>query len=151
MYTSWVWMLWGNTFSDGSDGKESSCNAEELGSIPGSGRSLENGMAIVAVQSPSLSDSQWPHGLQHARPPWPSPSLRIGPSSCPLHRWCHTATSSSDTLFSFCPQSFLASGSFPVSQLFTSGGQNIGASASEWLPTLVFLPGESHGQRSLVG
>ena len=64
------------------------------------------------------------------RPPYPSPSPRVCPSSCPLHWWCHPATSSSDTLFSFCPQSFQASGTFPVSQLFPSGGQNAGASAS---------------------
>ena len=67
---------------------------------------------------------------QHARPPCPSPSPRVHPSSCPLHRWCHPAISSSDTLFSFCPQSFPAPRSFPMSQLFTSDDQNAGASAS---------------------
>ena len=69
-----------------------------------------------------------PHGLQHTRPPCPSPSHGVCPSSCPLNQWCHPTISSSVALF--CLQSFLASGSFPVSQLFASGGQRIGASAS---------------------
>ena len=133
------------------------------------------------------------------RPPCPSPSPRVCPSSCPLHQWCHPAISSSDTLFSFCLQSFPASGTFPMSWLFTSGNPNTGVSASasalpmsiqDWFPlrkcslfqmaqmvknlpamqetwvrslcwedpleegmqpTPVFLPGESHGQRSLAG
>ena len=71
----------------------------------------------------------WPHELQHARPPCPSPSPGVSPSSCPLHWWCHPAISSSDTLFSFCPQSFPASGTFPASQLFASDDQDAGASA----------------------
>ena len=71
-----------------------------------------------------MSDSLRPHGLQHTRPLCPSPSPGVCPSSCPLHWWCHPAISSSDTLFSFCPQSFPASGTFPVSQLLASGGQN---------------------------
>ena len=77
-----------------------------------------------------MSDSSWRHGLQHTRPPCPSPSPRVCPSSCALYRWCHTAISSSDALFSFCPQSSPASGSFPMSRLFVSGDQNIGASVS---------------------
>ena len=71
-----------------------------------------------------------PPGQQHIRPPWPSPSPEVCPSSCPLHWWCHPAISSSDTLFSFCPQSFPASGTFPMSRLFASDDQNTGASAS---------------------
>ena len=62
-----------------------------------------------------------PHGLQHARSPCPSPSPRICPSSCLLHWWCHLAFSSSDAIFSFCPQSFPASGTFPMSWLFAPG------------------------------
>ena len=69
-----------------------------------------------------------PHGLQHTRPPCPLPSPRVCPSSCSFYQWCRPAISSSDTLF-FCPQSFPASGSFQMSHLFTSGGQNIGVSA----------------------
>ena len=70
-----------------------------------------------------------PHGLQHTRLPWPSLSPGVCSDLYPLNRWCHPAISSSVTLFSSCPQSFLASRSFPVSQLFPSGGQSIGASA----------------------
>ena len=67
---------------------------------------------LLLFRHPVLSNSLWPHGLQHARPPCPSSSLRVCPRSCPLHRWCHPAISSSDTLFSFCPQSFPALGTF---------------------------------------
>ena len=76
-----------------------------------------------------MSDSFQPHGLQHARLPCPSLSLRGCSNSCPLSQWCHPTFSSSVAPFSSCPQSFSALGSFPKSQLFTSGGQRIGASA----------------------
>ena len=65
-----------------------------------------------------MSDSLWPHKLQHARPPCPSPTSRVYPNSCSSSRWCHPAISSSVPFFS-CPQSLPASGSFPMSQLFT--------------------------------
>ena len=71
-----------------------------------------------------------PHGLQHARPLCALPTPRVYSNSCPLSRWCHPAISSSVVPFSFHPQSFPASGSFPVSQFFVSGGQSIGVSAS---------------------
>ena len=71
-----------------------------------------------------------PHGLQHARPPCPSPSPRAYSNSCPSSQWCHPTTSSSVVPFSSRLQSFWASGSFSVSQFFTSGGQNIGISPS---------------------
>ena len=74
-----------------------------------------------------VSDSLWPHGLHHIRPPCPSPTPRVYPNS---GWWCHPTISSSVVPFSSCLQSFPASGSFPVSQLFTSGGQSIGVSAS---------------------
>ena len=77
-----------------------------------------------------MSDSLWPHGLQHARLPCPSLSPGGCSNSCLLGWRCHPAISSPDAFFSFCHPSFPASGSFPVSQLFTSGGQSIGASAS---------------------
>ena len=70
-----------------------------------------------------------PHGLQHSRLLCSSPSPWVCPSSCPLNQWCHPTISSSVTFF-FCPQSFPASGSFPMSWLFALGGQQIGASAS---------------------
>ena len=76
-----------------------------------------------------MSNSLLPHGLQHASLPWPLLIPRICSNSCPLSWWCHPTISSSVAHFS-CPQSFTASGSFSMSQLFTSNGQNIGASAS---------------------
>ena len=78
----------------------------------------------------TISWSFLPHGLQHTRLPCPSPSPGVCSNSCPLSQWCYLTISSSVTLFSFCLQSFPASGSFPMSRLFTSGGQSIGASAS---------------------
>ena len=77
-----------------------------------------------------MSDSLWPNGLQHARPPCPSPTPRVYSSSCPLSWWCHPAISSSIVPFSSCLQSFPASGSFQKSQFFASGSQSIGVSAS---------------------
>ena len=77
-----------------------------------------------------VSDSLWPHGLQHARLPCPSPASGAYSNSCPLRQWCHPTISSSVVLFSSCLQSFPASGSFQMSQLFASGGQSIGVSAS---------------------
>ena len=81
-----------------------------------------------------LSSSLQPHGLQHARLPCPSLSPGVYSDSCPLCRLCHPAISSSVTHFS-CLQSFPASGSFPVSQFFASGGQSIGASAFSISPS----------------
>ena len=83
-----------------------------------------------------MSESYWRHRLQRARLPCPLPSPRICPSSCPLNWWCHPTISSSVSLFFFCLQSFPASGSFPMSQLFTLGGQCIGASASVLLKSV---------------
>ena len=77
-----------------------------------------------------MSDSLRPHGLQHARPSCPSPASRACSNSCPSSRWCHPTISSSVGPFSSCIQSFPASGSFQVHQLFSSGGQSIGVSAS---------------------
>ena len=86
-----------------------------------------------------VSDSLRLHESQHTRPPCPSPILEFYSNSCPLSRWCHPTISSSVTPFSSCLQSFPASGSFPMSQFFTSGGQSIGVSASasvlsNWFP-----------------
>ena len=77
-----------------------------------------------------MSDTLQPHGLQHARFPCPSPAPGAYSNSCLSNQWCHPTISSSVIPFSSCPQSFPASGSFPMSQFFTSGGQNIGVSAS---------------------
>ena len=76
-----------------------------------------------------MSNSLRPHGLQHTRPPCPSPTPGAYLNSCPSHWWCHPTIPSSVIPFSHF-QSFPASGSFPMSQLFTSGGQSIGVSAS---------------------
>ena len=77
-----------------------------------------------------VSDSLRACESQHARPPCPSPTPGVYSNSCPSSRWYHPAISSSVTLFSSCPQSLPASGSFPMSQLFAWGGQSIGVSAS---------------------
>ena len=99
-----------------------------------------------------VSDSLWPHESQHARPPCPSPTAGVYSKSCPWSRWCHPAISSSVVPFSSCPQTFPASGSFPMSQLFAWGGQSIGVSASEsFLPmnTKDWSPSEWTGWISL--
>ena len=83
-----------------------------------------------------MSDSLRPHEVQLARTPCPSPTPRIHPNPCPLCRWCHPAISSSVVPFSSCPQSFPASGSFQMSQLFASGGQSFGVSAPTSVPPM---------------
>ena len=90
---------------------------------------------------PPVSNSLWPNGLQHARPPCPSSTPRVYSNSCPLSQSCHPAISFSVIHFSSHLQSFPASGSFQMSQFFTSGGQSIGASAlvlpmniQDWFP-----------------
>ena len=87
-----------------------------------------------------MSESLWPHGLQHTRLPCPSPTPRVHSNSSPSRQWCRPTISSSVVSFS-CPQSFPASGSFPMSQIFTWGGQSTGVSASvlpmniqDWFP-----------------
>ena len=77
-----------------------------------------------------MSNSLWPHGPQHARPPCPSPTPGVYSDSCPLSRWCHPTISSSGVPFYSHLQSFPASRSFQMSQFFTSGGQSIRVSAS---------------------
>ena len=114
---------------------------------------IEPGPLAVKTQSPNhwttssvqfscsvVSSSLRPHGLQHARPLCPSPTPRVYPYSCPLSQWCHPTISSSVIPFSSHPQSFPASGSFQVSQLFASGGQSTGVSA-----LASFLPKKSQG------
>ena len=90
-----------------------------------------------------VSDSLRPHESQHTRSPCPSPTPRVHSNPCPLNQWCHPTISSSVIPFSSCPQSFPASGSFQMSQLFASGVQSIGVSSStsvlpvntqEWSP-----------------
>ena len=93
-------------------------------------RKKDNFWYYSSVQFSSLSHLQlWPHGPQHARPSCPSPTPGVYTNSCPLSWWCHPDISSSVVPFSSCPQSFPASGSFPVTQ-FSAGGQSIRVSAS---------------------
>ena len=110
MTSTWDWVTWG----------------------PGMYLAFKRALGEGSVQFSRsvMSDSLWPHELQHARPPCPSPIPRVHPNPCPLSWWCHPTISSSVVPFSSCPQSFPASGSFQMSELFASGGQSIGVSAS---------------------
>ena len=89
-----------------------------------------NTISSVQFSRSIMSDSLWPHGLQHTRLPCPSPTPRVYPNSCPFSQWCHPTISSSVIPFSSCLQSLTASGSFQMSQFFASGSQSIGVSAS---------------------
>ena len=97
---------------------------------------VENHCLSVQFSRSVVSDSLWPHGLQHSRPPCPSPTPGVHPNPCPLSQWCHPTISSSVSPFSSCPRSFPASErkifplSFQMSQLFASGGQSVGVAAS---------------------
>ena len=94
------------------------------------GKPREHTFNSVQFSHSVVSDSLWPHELQHARSPCPSPTPGVHPNSCASSWWCHSAISSSVVPFSSCLQSLPASGSFPISQLFAWGGQSIGVSAS---------------------
>ena len=105
----------------------------------------------VQLSHSVMSDSLWPHGLQHARLPCPSPTPKACSNSCPLSWWCHPTITSSVVPFSSCLQSFSASGSFPRKHLFSSGGQSTRAQAltsvlpmniQDWFPLglLVWSP-----------
>ena len=90
----------------------------------------KNIQSSVQFSCSAVSDSLRPHAPQHARTPCSSPTAGVYPNQCPLSPLCHPTISSSVVPFSSCPQSFPASGSFQMSQLFASGGQSTGASAS---------------------
>ena len=92
------------------------------------------------ISHSAVSDFLRHHESQHARPPCPSPTPGVHSDSCPSSQWCHPAISSSAVPFSFCPQSLPASESFPMSQLFTWGGQSTGVSE-----LASFLPKKSQG------
>ena len=92
--------------------------------------SIKNGQSVSHFSRSVMSSSLRPHGLQHARPPCPSPTPKAYSNSSPLSWWCHPTISSSAISFSFLLQSFPAWGSFQMSQFFTSGGQSIRVSAS---------------------
>ena len=110
MTSTWDWVMWG----------------------PGMYLVFKRALGEGSVQFSRsvVSDSLWPHELQHTRPPCPSPTPRVHPNPCPLSWWCHPTISSSVVPFSSCPQSFPASGSFQMSELFAWGGQSTGVSTS---------------------
>ena len=91
---------------------------------------LQSVLLLLSFSHSVVSDSLWPHGLQHTRPPCSSSSPRLCSNSCPLSQWCNPTISSFVIPFSSCLQSFPASESFPMSRLFASGGESIRASAS---------------------
>ena len=97
-------------------------------------------LSSVQFSRPVVSDSLQPHELKHTRPPYPSPTSGVHSNSCPSSRWCHPAISCSVVPLSSCPQSLPPSESFPISQLFTWGGQSTGVSA-----LASFLPKTSQG------
>ena len=97
-----------------------------------------------------MSNSLWPHELQHTKLPCPSLSPRVCSNPCPLSQWCYPTISSSVIPLSSCPQSFPASGSFQMSQLFTSGGLCIGASASASVLPMNILHWFSLGLTGLI-
>ena len=125
-YTCILWFQWGlkHSLSSYSLGMMVECE-------------LVDNLSLL-FSCPIVSNFLWPHEMQHTRLPCPSLSPGICSNSCPLSQWCHPTISSSGTptIFSSCPQSFPALGSFPVSQLFTSGGQCIGASSSASVLTM---------------
>ena len=98
--------------------------------------STSQSLLLLLFRLSVMSDSLRPRGLQHARLLCPSPLPGACSNSCPLSWWCHPTISSSVVPFSFCLQSFPASGSFPMSQFFSSGGQSTGVSASTSVPPM---------------
>ena len=143
---TWLWLPVLNTsnstdvccWSWPSQGSRSFLQCQTQAHWASSNLRLPLGALFLLFSYQVVSDSLQLHGLQHARLPCPSPSPRVFPNSCPLNRCCHPAISSSVALFSSFPQSFPTSGSFPMSRLFTSCGQSIGALASaSVLPTSI--------------
>ena len=131
---------WERGFPDGAVVKNLPCNAGDASLIPGWETKIPHQFQF---SHSVVSDSLWPHGLQHARLLCPSPTTGACSNSCPPSWWCHPTILSSVIPFSSRLQSFPASGSFPMSQFFISGGRSIGVSASasvlpmntqDWLP-----------------
>ena len=146
---TWVWVNSGSWWWTGRSGMLQSMVSQRVRQDWVSEQQVAPVQRTPSVQ---FSRSVMSDSLQHTRPPCPSPTSRAYSNSCPLSRWCHSTISSTVISFSSCPQSFPASGSFPVSQLFVSGGQSIGVSAStsvfpmntqDWFPLgltgLIFL------------
>ena len=115
---------------------DSDCNHEIKRCLLFERKAMTN---LVQFTCSVVFNTLWPHGLQHSRPPCPSPAPRGCSNSCPLSQWCHPTISSSVICFSSCPQSVPASGSFPMSQLFASGGVSASAlvfpvNTQDWSP-----------------
>ena len=123
-YNKEVWETTSNSFYEASSTKKSKDTKP-----PRETMDQHPSLSSLQFSRSVMSDSLGPHEPQHTRPPCPSPSPRVHPNPCLSSQWCHPTISSSVIPFS-CPQSFPASGSFPMSQLFASGGQRIGVSAS---------------------
>ena len=143
---AWCWPRRGDIWGDIWDRSSNTCmwargstqvTSEETGRAvcPGLGQRADTWVLVtiprqaVFFNHSGVSGSLRPHEPQHTRPPWPSPTPRVHPNSCPSSGWCHPTISSSVIPFPFCPQSLPASESFPMSQLFAWGGQSTGASA----------------------
>ena len=125
-----IWLLW---FPSSPRDSQEPSPTPQFKRINSSALSLIYGPTLTSIHQFShsvMSVSLWPHGLEHARLPCPSPTPGAYSSPCALSRWWNPTISSSIIPFSSSLQSFPASGSFPMSQLFTSGGQSMGASAS---------------------
>ena len=110
-------------------GKETATQVEETQSLKQDKPKAKH-PSSVQFSCSVVSDSLRPHESQHSRPPCTSPTPRVHSNSCPSSQWCHPTISTSVIPFFFCLQSFPASGFFPISKFFTSGGQRIGVSAS---------------------
>ena len=132
------WKEWQTLFLGGSKITADGDYSHEIKRLLLLGRKVVTKLDQIRSDQISLSvvsDSLWPHESQHARPPCPSPTPRVHSDSRPSSQWCHPAISSSVIPFSSCPQSLPASQSFPMSQLFTWGGQSTGVSAlASFLP-----------------
>ena len=155
MQWTWTWVNFGRRWVRGRPGVLQSMRSQGVGHDWATEQQRQHSMQYLGHQFSSvqfshsvMSDSLWPHGLQHTRPPCPLISPGVCPSSCPLTQWCYPTILSSVPSFSSCPQCFSASGSFPMSQFFASGGQSIGVSASAsvfsmniqgWLTGLISL------------
>ena len=114
----------------GHDWSDLAAEAARYKSRPIENAELQRWITSIQFSHSVISNSLWPHVLQHSRPPCPSPTPEAHSNSCPLSRWCHPQISSSVILLSSCPQSFPAWGSFQMSQFFASVDQSIGVSAS---------------------
>ena len=139
VFTRWRWLpgeeggLPSRVWRERQPGPQGQPGVERKATLPGptnAARWPRGGRCPVPFSRSALSDSLRPHKPQHAKPPCPSPTPGVYSNSCPSSQWCHPTISSSVVPFSFCPQSFPASGSFPMSHLFASGGQSIEVSAS---------------------